>query len=371
MEPIQPEVLLRQIDSLADDLAEQTGPVSEQINALLTAQEWAGIGTVYLTGDGDSYHAACAAEMAFESLAGAVCEPLSALRFAEYCAPWLRQGFAGRPLVIAISASGATQRVAQAIEAARQHGALTVAITGSPRGEVTQGADRALVIGLPRPERSPGIRTYQASLLGLLLTAIKLGEARSQYPAQQARALRGEISALADAVAATAGTIKDQCQDVADTAAASPVLVMVGSGPSYGTALFAAAKMTETAGVIAAGQDLEEWCHVEAFAYPDSIPVFVIAPPGRSHQRAAALAATARRQGRQVIAVTDEDDIDVTAHAAARLPVRGRAREEFSPLLYHIFADYVASYLAERLGRLPFRGDRPSQERRAGQNDRS
>jgi glucosamine--fructose-6-phosphate aminotransferase (isomerizing) len=150
---------------------------------------------------------------------------------------------------------------------------------------------------------------------------------------------------------------------VADIAAASPVLVMAGSGPSYGTALFAAAKMTETAGVFAAGQDLEEWCHVETFAYPGSMPVFVIAPPGRSRHRAAALAAAARQQGRQVIAVTDEDDTDVTAHAATRLPVKGRAREEFSPLLYHIFAGYVASYLAQRLGRLPFRVERPPQGR--------
>ena len=279
-----------------------------QVGGLLTAPEWAMAGAVYLTGDGDSYHAACAAAMAFETIAGrGSCEPLSALRFFGYCAPWLRPEAAGRPLVIAVSASGATQRVAQAIEAAKQHGALTIAITGAAGGAVTQAADRALVIELDRPERSPGIRTYQASLLGLLLTAIHLGHARGDYSQQQARALRDELSALAGAVAATA-TIKDQCRDVAGMAACSPVLVMTGSGPSYGTALFAAAKMTETAGVFAAGQDLEEWCHVERFAYPDAMPVFVIAPPGRSRQDAATVAATAQRQGRQVIAVTDEDD---------------------------------------------------------------
>ena len=353
MEPIQPEVLIRQVESLAADLADHVGAVSVQVGGLLTAQEWAMAGAVYLTGDGDSYHAACAAEMAFESLAGGSCEPLSALRFFGYCAPWLRPEAAGRPLVIAVSASGATQRVAQAIEAAKQHGALTIAITGAAGGAVTQAADRALVIELDRPERSPGIRTYQASLLGLLLTAIHLGHARGDYSQQQARALRDELSALAGAVAATA-TIKDQCREVAGMAACSPVLVMTGSGPSYGTALFAAAKMTETAGVFAAGQDLEEWCHVERFAYPDAMPVFVIAPPGRSRQDAATVAATAQRQGRQVIAVTDEDDTNVTAHASAVLPVRGRAREEFSPLLYHVFAGYVASYLAVRLNRLPF-----------------
>jgi glucosamine--fructose-6-phosphate aminotransferase (isomerizing) len=84
------------------------------------------------------------------------------------------------------------------------------------------------------------------------------------------------LSALCGPIAATAAAIKDQCRDVAGIAAASPALVMTGSGPSYGSALFAAAKMTETAGVFAAGQDLEEWCHVERFAYPDAMPVFVI-----------------------------------------------------------------------------------------------
>jgi glucosamine--fructose-6-phosphate aminotransferase (isomerizing) len=353
--------MIGQVEGLAGDLRDQAGPVSERVAGLLTPQEWAAAGTIYLTGDGDSYHAACAAEMAFESIAGAACEPLSALRFLEYGAPWLRPAASRRPLVIAVSASGGTQRVAQAVEAARRHGALTVAVTGAADGAVTQAADRAVVIELPRPEPSPGIRTYQASLLGLLLTAIRLGEACGQYPQPQARALRGELAALADAVEATASVIKDRCRDVASVAAGSPVLVMTGSGPSYGTALFAAAKMTEAAGAFAAGQDLEEWFHVESHAYPDDMPVFVIAPPGRSHWRAAGLAAAARQRGRQVIAVTREDDTDIAGHAHIVLPVRGAAREEFSPLLYHVFAGYVASYLAQRLGRLPFQADRPSQ----------
>lgn len=358
MEPIRPEVMIRQVESLGSDLREQTGPVGERIRELLPARECASAGPVYLTGDGDSYHAACAAEMAFESLAGVTCEPVSALRFAEYAAPWLPPAPA-RPLVVAISASGRTQRVVQAIEAARRHGALTIAMTSTPGGPVTQAADRCLVFDLPRPEPSPGIRTYQASLLGLLLTAIRLAEARGHHAEPRDRALRQELAALPAMVEATASAVKDQCRAVAGMAADSPVLVMAGSGPSYGTALFSAAKMTEAAGVFAAGQDLEEWCHVESLAYPDDMPVFVIAPPGRSHWRAAELAALARRQGRQVIAITDAADTGVTASASAQLPVQGQVREEFSPLLYHVFAGYLASYLAERLRRLPFQADRP------------
>jgi glucosamine--fructose-6-phosphate aminotransferase (isomerizing) len=361
MEPIRPEVMISQVEDLPGDLRDQAGPLSERVADLLTPQEWASTGTVYLTGDGDSYHAACAAEMAFESIAGVTCEPLSALRLLEYGTPWLHPAGSRRPLVIAVSASGSTPRAAQAIESSRQHGALTIAITGAADGAVTRAADRAAVIRLPHLGRSPGIRTYQASLLGLLLTAIRLGEARGQYPELQARGLRDELAGLADAVDATASAIKDRCRDVASMAAGSPVLVMTGSGPSFGTALFSAAKMTEAAGIFAAGQDLEEWCHVECHAYPGDMPVFVIAPPGRSHWRAAGLAATARRLGRQVIAVTHEDDTDVTGHASIALPVHGHTREEFSPLLYHVFAGYVASYLAQQLGRLPFQADRSPQ----------
>jgi len=40
-------------------------------------------------------------------------------------------------------------------------------------------------------------------------------------------------------------------------------------------------------------------------------------------------------------------------------PVHGAVREEFSPVLYHLFADYVASYVAARLGRALFQSDRP------------
>lgn len=134
----------------------------------------------------------------------------------------------------------------------------------------------------------------------------------------------------------------------------APVMVMAGSGPSYGTALFSAAKLAEAAGVFAAGQDLEEWSHVERWAYPQDMPVFVIAPPGRSRWRAVTLAALAKDQGRRVVAVTPGDDHEITRHAGFVLPVLGEVREEFSPLVYHVFACYLASYSATQLGRRPF-----------------
>ena len=314
---------------------------------------------VYLTGDGDSYHASCAAEMAFQVIADVACEPLSAQRFLDYRAAWMRSAAPPQTLVIATSASGGTERVVQAIERAKEYGALTVALTGTPHSAVTQVADRSVVVELPHKERSPGIRTYQASLMGMLLVAIQLAERQGRYAQEETDRLRQELIALADVVDATTNAIQAGCREVADLIAASPIVVMLGSGPSYGTALYSAAKLVEAAGVFTLGQDLEEWWHVERFAYPVDMPVFVIAPPGRSHWRAQSVAATARGLGRRVIAVTHKDDTEVTRHAHMVLPVQGEVREEFSPLLYPLFASYVAAHVAERLGRCPFQSDRP------------
>src|SRR5581483_3952687 len=359
MEPLKPEVMIRQVEGLAGDLRTLTHPFDQQIRTVLTPSEWRAVNKVYLTGDGDSYHASCAAEMAFEAIADVTCTPMSAQRFLDYGAAWMRPAAPHQTLVVATSASGGTKRVVQAIERAKAHGALTIALTGTPNSAVTQVADRTIVVELPQKERSPGIRTYQASLLGMLLVAIQLSEMRKVYQQDQADGLRQELIALADMVDVTTGITKGRCHEVADMIADTPTMVMVGSGPSYGTALFSAAKVVEAAGIFAVGQDLEEWWHVERFAYPVDTPVFVIAPPGRSHWRAGDLAATARALGRRVIAVTHRDDTEVTQHTHFVLPVHGEVREEFSPLLYHVFAGYVASYVAARLGRSLFQSDRP------------
>ena len=359
MEPLNPEVMFRQVAGLADDVRQLTRPFEEQVRAALTPSEWQAVKKVYLTGDGDSYHAACAAEMAFKVIAGVDCEPLSAQRFLDYGAAWMRPAAPPQTLVIATSASGGTERVVQAIERAKENGALTVALTGTPNSSVTQAADRAITVELPQRERSPGIRTYQASLMGMLLVAIQVGERQGGYAREEAEGLRRELIDLAAVVDATTNAIQVGCREGADMIAASPVVVMLGSGPNYGTALYSAAKLIEAAGVFAMGQDLEEWWHVERFAYPVDMPVFIIAPPGRSHWRAESVAATARGLGRRVIAVTHRDDTEVARHAHMVLPVHGEAREEFSPLLYHLFASYVAAHVAERLSRCPFQSDRP------------
>ncbi|MGL4650097.1 MAG: SIS domain-containing protein, partial [Caldilineaceae bacterium] len=284
MDIMEPGVMIRQVDDLATLHREQLHPIDHQVRAALNSNELLSLHRVYLTGDGDSYHASLAAELAFELLTALPCAPLSAMRFREYGADFMFSSFPGDTLVVGISASGNTQRVAECLQraAAASDKVITIALTGTPGSRVTQSASRTILVEVPSFGRSPGIRTYTATLLGLYLLAIRIGEVRGRYHNADANQMRAELGAMAGGLAATVDANREVTRRAAAALAQAPYMVWAGSGPSLGTAMFSAAKVVEAAGLFAIGQDLEEWSHVERFAYPDNTPLFVIAPPGRS-----------------------------------------------------------------------------------------
>lgn len=362
MEPMSPDVLIRQVESLPDLARKATRSFDEAVTAAFEPAELAGVNRVYLTGDGDSYHAAEAAALAFEELAGVTCEPMSAQRFLDYGADFMPIYSPTSTLAVAVSASGRTERGVQALERAAARGALTAAVTGTAGSAFTQTAKRSIVVAIEDFGPSPGIRTYHANLVGLLMLAVRLGVEKGRLSTDTAGTLVAEIEDLDGVMESTLEAGRETAREAVDRWQDADRMMFAGSGPSYGTALFAAAKVVEAAGVFAVGQDLEEWSHVERYAYPHDLkdmPLFVIAPPGRSHWRAGPLAELAKRLGHRVAVVARAGDESLERHADLVFRVPGEVREAFSPLVYHLAFNYLASYLTTALGRLCFRTDRP------------
>lgn len=368
MDIMQPLVMVKQAKDLGNVLREQSKPIDKIIRNLLTPLEFQSLKQVFTTGDGDSFHASMATEMAFESLASIRCEPMSAMRFLEYGADYIQTSFPNDTLVVGISASGRTERVAQSLDRANKisPNIITAVLSGDVNGRVGEQADRKISVELPDMGRSPGVRTYNASLMGLLFLAIRIGEIQDRFHQSDANAMREEIITLGNVADATFDACQKPAEEAASALVDAEIMIFVGSGPSYGTALFSAAKVVEGAGVFATGQDLEEWSHVERFTYPDRTPVFIVSPPGKGYWKAVELAKTAKDLGRRIVAIVQDDDTDISQYADFRLPIVGKVREEFSPLVYHIAADLFASYLTRDLGRNPFQMNRPEvQERMA------
>ena len=360
MDPMKPEVMLKQVADLPKMMRSQTAAFDHDIRNVLTPLEFQSLHRVYLVGDGDSYHGSLAAEMAFESIAKMNCEPLSAMRFLEYAADYVPTSFPNDTLMVGISASGRTQRVVQAIERARKASPniRTVAFSGQAGSPVMEAAERSVQLKIEDLGMSPGIRTYAASLMGLYLLAIRIGELKNKYTMDEANAMRAEIASLADVVEASTPAFDKTAKELAELFKDSPSFIFAGSGPSFGTAVFSAAKVIEAAGIFSMGQDLEEWAHVERFCYPDEMPVFIIAPQGKGYWRAVELAKSAKSLGRKIIAIVNEKDQEIAPLADHVFPVAGDVREEFSPLVYHVPADLFASYLATKQGKFLFQSDR-------------
>jgi glucosamine--fructose-6-phosphate aminotransferase (isomerizing) len=362
MEMMNPLVMVdNQVKDLGNLMRQQIRLIDEEVREAFTTDQLKAIHKIYITGDGDSFHAALSSEMVFRSIAGVSCDGVSAMSFLEYCADYLPAAHPDGTLVIGISASGGTKRVYQAVDRANQvsENIITLAVSGNVDGIIGKAADRTISVILPDKGRSPGIRTYQASLIAMMLLAIRMAEARGLKTADEAGLLREELIALGDQIDSTFEASDDLAKSIAKVIKVYPYNIFVGSGPSYGTAVFSAAKIIEAAGVFSMGQDLEEWAHVENLAYPDETPTFVIAPPGKGYWRAVELAKAAKEKGRLVIAVVNQNDQEVAAYADHVFPVIGDVREEFSPLIYHIAADLVAAYLTIELGRALFQTDRP------------
>ncbi len=110
--------------------------------------------------------------------------------------------------------------------------------------------------------------------------------------------------------------------------------------------MFSAAKIVESAGVNAWGQDVEEWAHIEYFSEPTTMPTWLLSAEGRSIGREREIETAARAIGRQLL----------VSRWSGWQGLDPRTREAISPLLLWAGPVAYAAELARILGEEPFRG---------------
>jgi glutamine---fructose-6-phosphate transaminase (isomerizing) len=182
--------MVAQIHSIPDLIGEVVQPYHESIRSTLDRSICQTVQRIYLTGCGDSHHASLGAELAFESLAGVPTEALTALQYSRYVAEYMPGSGDGTNWVIGTSVSGEVSRLLEALLCGRKVGALALALTASPGSRVAQAAD--FVIDTTQPPfhnppglEIPGVRSYVANQIALLLAAIHLGEMRGRLSAEK------------------------------------------------------------------------------------------------------------------------------------------------------------------------------------------
>lgn len=370
--PVTIDDMLTEIQTQSDTISAVMDKVQPQLEAA-DSVPFGEATHLYITGCGDSYFAGLAARYAFEQYAGVPTEPLEALEFGRYVAEFIPP----KSLVIGISNSGKATRAVEALINGRRAGAHTIAITGNSSGWLAHEAHTILnqsaqtngrLLTMPSnldtggPRRgSFGLANYLASLTTLYLTALHIGEVRGRLSQSQADQLRAEIRGLAQILDETARLCTPAAQEYADRVKDIYHFAVLGGGPSYATSLFYAAKTFELARVNGVSQELEEWAHEQFFLTQQGTQVIFVVPPGRSTNRALELMHTAKTMGATTVVVTDEAGTDVKSLAEVLLPVAGKVREVFSPMVYCVPGELFATYLAQARGRNAFEFDSETQ----------
>lgn len=351
----------QQIDTLPDLIRDIVIPFDASARRAFDFATCTSVKRIYLVGCGDSHHAPVGAELAFHQLTGVPTQALSSLPFSRYTAGFLPDTGPGTNLVICVSVSGEVSRTIEAMDLARQAGATAVALTGNPGGPLGAVADTVFETAVPPlPDELagmvvPGIRSYLASQIALLLAALRIAEVRGALSTAAADAERAAIAELADAVEETIQVCEPIAEDLVARWSDARLFEFVGAGPLYGVAMFSAAKVLEASGDAALAQETEEWSHLQYFAAEADTPLILLSADQFDGDRMAEVARAAQSIARPLALVSTEDATEILQYVDTLLPIPRRIPERYASVVYSIPGELFSAARAAALGEPYFR----------------
>jgi len=198
---------------------------------------------VFLIGCGSSYHACLSASYLFSKLASFHINTVLASEFSAY-EDFLKED----TLVIAVTQSGETIDVLDAIKTAKQKGCQIVSIVNVMGSSATQFADASLFLNVGPEVSVLSTKTYTAQLTVLTLLAYSLA-GKYDEGERELKYLWNVVYNL------TAASMRNRIKELANKLSTSDHIFVLGRGSLFATALEAALKIKEVS-----------YIHAEAFA---------------------------------------------------------------------------------------------------------
>jgi len=268
-------------------LAESAGEHARRLAAMIRDAR-----DVFIIGCGTAGHAALAAQYLLARVAHRRVTVATGSEF-----PYLMDFVADGALVIALSQSGETIDVIDAVRAARGRGARIAALVNVEGSTLWRLADLTVPLGAG-PERCVlATKSFTAKLAILLLTAHELAGLAPGAAALIQRAA-GEIERL------LADDRRDLIRQIAETIHTREHLFVIGRGPSYPLALEAALKVKEVSYIHAEGFAGGELKHGVIALIEPGTPCLVLAPSDETYEDIMAGAMQVKARGAMLIGVS-------------------------------------------------------------------
>lgn len=223
-------------------------------------------------------------------------------------------------LVITISQSGGSPDLVASTKAAREAGAITLAVTNNPDSALAAVSEHHIDI-LAGPERAlPATKTYTASLLALYLFVEALGGGDGTAAAGVLPRLADEILGRRAEVAALASRYRF-----------AERMVITSRGYGYPTAKEAALKLMETSYIPALSYSGADLLHGPLAMVDNISPVIAVVTDGRGGEALQPVLDRLRGRGADLFVVGPQAQVEA-ASAGFALPTAGVA-EELQPVL--------------------------------------
>jgi len=334
----EPDVIRTILETMLDK--------TEDVSKELTEKNMA-----YIIGSGSSYFEAVAGEKIIEALVKIPAEPIWPDEFA-YCPPPPLCA----PFVVAISRSGETTDVIDAVDVASKKGMDVIGITCTPRSKLALKAKMTLIPPACYEKSIVVTKTYTAHVLLQYLLAISLAKEKENIAKHEASSLLTELRSLPEIVKSFLSREEKKVKRIAAVYNDSSTFFILGSGTLYSVALEGALKIGETSYVPSFGFTVPAFLHGPVSLVEEKRPVIFLFPPRHSEvwQKAIKVAQRVRNLGGSLIGIaTKEEEKEVSTLCDETITLPQGVSEVFAPLIYVTPLQVLAYYVSIEKGLNP------------------
>ncbi|MDP2157860.1 MAG: glutamine--fructose-6-phosphate transaminase (isomerizing), partial [Nitrospirota bacterium] len=291
-------------DTMRGRFSPETGEVNlEEFG--LSREILAGIKKVYIVACGTSWHAGLIAKYMIEELARVPVEVDIASEF-RYRNPLISSD----NLMIVITQSGETADTLAAQREAKVRGARTLTICNVVGSTSAREADAVFYTHSGPEIGVASTKAFLTQVMSLYLLAIALGQTRETLNGERSKELLQELLVLPGKIE-RALTAEDKIQTIARDYFKARGFIYLGRGINFPIALEGALKLKEISYIHAEGYPAGEMKHGPIALIDEELPVVVLAPGDRLHEKIMTNIQEVNSRGGKVIAIANESNGEV------------------------------------------------------------
>jgi len=259
---------------------------------------------IFLVGSGTSYNACLAGSYMLSQLARLPTYPVIASEFiANYGA-----ALGADTVVLAVSQSGETADVLNALDFARMRACTILGITNTVGSTLTR-VSRAYVLQNSGPEIGvAATKTFTSQVLVLAQIALTLARLRGKIAQYEMDEMKSELEMIPKAVEKVLLTAGTRMRELAERLASKPFIFMLGRGISTATAYEGRLKVMELSYIPCIAYPSGESKHGPISVIEQGVPVIFVTPSDEHRKLNIGNIMEMKARGAEIIVFGDESD---------------------------------------------------------------